>query len=167
MERIYKVLLNCLIVMGLSLAGNAQNNEKLKDSTSIHHLIIRLFDGMREGDSAKVSSTFHKEVKMYTSFTDKEGQLKLKEGTLASFLNAVGTPHDKVWDEKLWGTKILIDGGIAQVWTNYNFYINEEFSHCGIDAFHLVKESTGKWKIIHLMDTRRKEGCFTNVLTSD
>lgn len=142
--------------------AQSQNNSKHTDSVSIHALIINLFDGMREGDSAKVSSTFHKDVKMYTSFTDKEGQLVLKEGKLNSFLNAIGTPHDKIWDEKIWGTKVLIDGGIAQVWTDYAFYVGEEFSHCGVDAFHLVKQPSGKWKIIHLMDTRKKEGCITD-----
>lgn len=158
--KINKVIFNCIFLLGFVLSVQSQNDEKLKDSMSIHNLIISLFDGMRQGDSAKVSSAFHKEVKMYTSFTDKDGQLVLQEGKLASFLNAVGTPHDKIWDEKIYGVKISIDGGIAQVWTDYTFYVSEEFSHCGVDAFHLVKEASGKWKIIHLMDTRRKEGCI-------
>jgi hypothetical protein len=158
--KINKVILNCLFLFGFVLSVQSQNDTQLKDSTLIHELIISLFDGMREADSAKVSSAFHKEVKMYTSFTDKNGQLVLKEGTLASFLNAVGTPHDEIWDEKIWGVKISIDGGIAQVWADYAFYISKEFSHCGVDAFHLVKQASGNWKIIHLMDTRRKEGCI-------
>lgn len=159
MTRINRIILNTMIIMGCTLSAQSQTDQKNPDSASVHSLIIRLFDGMREGDSAKVSSTFHKDVKMYTSFTNKEGLLVLKEGKLNAFLDAVGTPHDKIWDEKIWGTKISIDGGIAQVWTDYGFYVGEDFSHCGVDAFHLVKEPSGKWKIIHLMDTRRKEGC--------
>jgi len=157
-----KVFLHCLVIMGFGLNVQSQNNLKQKDSAAVHKLVITLFDGMREGDSAKVSATFHKDVNMYTSFTNKEGKLVLKKGKLSSFLNAIGTPHDKIWDEKISGTIVLIDGGIAQVWTDYAFYIDEEFSHCGVDAFHLVKEPSGNWKIIHLMDTRRKEGCITD-----
>jgi len=47
--------------------------------------------------------------------------------------------------------------GVAQVWTEYAFYLNKEFSHCGIDAFQLVKDK--EWKIIHLIDTRKKMNC--------
>jgi len=145
--------------MGFALTVQGQNHTIKMDSTSIHTVILTLFDGMREADSAKVSSVFHKEVRMYSSFTSKEGELILKEGKLSSFLNAIGTPHDKIWDERIWNTKIQIDGGIAQVWTDYAFYISDDFSHCGVDAFDLVKDSSGNWKIIHLMDTRKKEAC--------
>ena len=75
-----KVILSFLLIVGFALTAQSQNDQKQKDSATVHRLIISLFDGMREGDSAKVSSTFHKDVKMYTSFTDKEGQLVLKKG---------------------------------------------------------------------------------------
>ncbi|HOD10564.1 MAG TPA: nuclear transport factor 2 family protein, partial [Flavobacterium sp.] len=41
------------------------------------------------------------------------------------------------------------------VWTPYEFYVNEKLSHSGVNAFTLFKENE-KWKIIHLIDTRRK-----------
>ena len=148
-----------MLVIGFIFTGQGQTNHKEKDSASVHTAIITLFDGMREADSAKVSSVFHKDVIMYTTFTSKEGEPMLKEGKLSSFLNAIGTPHDNIWDERIWDTKIAIDGGIAQVWTNYAFYVSDDFSHCGVNAFDLIKDSSGNWKIIHLMDTRKKEGC--------
>lgn len=137
---------------------NAQQDVE-QDKKDVKQVIIDLFDGMREGDSAKVGALFGKEVQMYTSYTNKEGELILKKGALEPFLQAVGSPHDKVWDEKIWNTKIEVDKGIAQVWTDYTFYIGTEFSHCGVDAFHLAKNTSGKWKIMHLMDTRKKQGC--------
>jgi len=143
----------------LSFQTIAQAEREIKDEHQIKLLIDKLFDGMREGDSAKVSSVFHNEVNMYTSFNNQQGEKVIKKGVLSSFLKAIGTPHDDIWDEKIWNTKIEIDGGIAQVWTDYAFYIGTEFSHCGIDAFHLIKENEQGWKIVHLMDTRRKEDC--------
>ncbi len=148
-----------LIIMQLSTHMHAQNEQDSNDSLAVRHVIDKLFDGMREGDSAKVASVFGEQVNMYTSFTNKEGVKMVKKGALEPFLKAIGTPHDQIWDEKIWDTKISIDGGIAQVWTDYAFYTGTEFSHCGIDAFHLIKDSTNGWKIVHLMDTRRKEGC--------
>lgn len=148
-----------LIFFFLPFQTIAQGEPEIKEEHQIKLLIDKLFDGMREGDSAKVSSVFHNEVNMYTSFNNQQGEKVIKKGVLSSFLKAIGTPHDDIWDEKIWNTKIEIDGGIAQVWTDYAFYIGTEFSHCGIDAFHLIKENEQGWKIVHLMDTRRKEDC--------
>ena len=148
-----------LIFFFLPFQTIAQGEPEIKEEHQIKLLIDKLFDGMREGDSAKVASVFGKDVNMYTSFNNQQGEKVIKKGVLSSFLKAIGTPHDDIWDEKIWNTKIEIDGGIAQVWTDYAFYIGTEFSHCGIDAFHLIKENEQGWKIVHLMDTRRKEDC--------
>ncbi|UWX56421.1 hypothetical protein NYZ99_09635 [Maribacter litopenaei] len=53
---------------------------------------------------------------------------------------------------------IQIDGAMANAWTPYEFRINDNFSHCGVNSFQMVKLE-GEWKIIYLIDTRRKEGC--------
>lgn len=136
-----------------------QGKMDVKDKESVLLLIHKLFDGMRAGDSAKVATVFHPDVTMYTSYTNKEGREKINIGELNRFLDAIGTPHDEVWDEKIMNTEILIDGGIAQVWTDYSFYIGEKFSHCGVDAFNLIYDPIKGWLIVSLMDTRRKKGC--------
>jgi hypothetical protein len=51
-----------------------------------------------------------------------------------------------------------MDGSLAAVWVDYAFYLNNTFSHCGVDSFHLVKTEEG-WKIFNLVDTRRKSDC--------
>jgi len=147
--------------LGLFLfSANSYSQGNLEsDKQAVEQVIIDLFDGMREADSAKVKALFDQNVQMYTSFTNKEGQDMLKKGELAPFLKAIGSPHEKIWDEKIWDTEVQVDKGIAQVWTNYAFYIGTDFSHCGVDAFHLTKDTSGKWKIVNLMDTRRKEAC--------
>lgn len=152
------VVLICVCLPAVMLA---QNDIQDKEKESVKLLIHKLFDGMREGDSAKVASVFHLKVNMYTTYTDKEGEKIVREGALGSFLKAIGTPHDQVWDEKIWNTKIHIDGGIAQVWTDYSFHVGTEFSHCGVDAFNLIRDNEKGWLIVSLMDTRRKDECET------
>jgi hypothetical protein len=41
---------------------------------------------------------------------------------------------------------------------NYAFFAGDTFSHCGVNAFQLFKGADG-WKIFHIADTRRREGC--------
>lgn len=122
--------------------------------------IRTLFEGMKKGDSSLVRQAFAKDITMATVFKDKAGvPVITHESSLDGFLKAVGTPHADVFNEMIWGEKISIDGNFAQAWTDYAFYLGKKFSHCGVDAFHLFKDKEGNWKIFHLADTRRKDGC--------
>ncbi len=47
---------------------------------------------------------------------------------------------------------------MANVWAPYEFYLNNDFSHCGVNSFQLFFDGI-QWKIIYLIDTRRKQGC--------
>ncbi|MFN2421877.1 MAG: hypothetical protein ABR527_10985, partial [Gemmatimonadota bacterium] len=74
------------------------------------------------------------------------------------FINAVGTPHEETWDERICDVEVRIDGRLATVWANYAFYLRDRLSHCGVDAFQLFHDVDG-WKIFEIADTRRSEGC--------
>lgn len=150
-----------LTVFGQNEKNKNASETKLEMSTDeaeVLKVVVHLFDGMRAGDSSMVSSCFYEEVEMFTSYTNKAGEAMFKKGDLKKFIEEVGTPHDEVWDEKIWDTEIRVDGNLAQVWTKYGFYLDEKFSHCGVDAIHLTKTKDG-WKIFHLSDTRQRKGC--------
>ncbi len=38
---------------------------------------------------------------MYTSYTSEAGMYKLDEDEINSFLNAVGSAHNHIWDERI------------------------------------------------------------------
>jgi hypothetical protein len=67
-------------------------------------------------------------------------------------------PAGDVWNERIYDPEVRIDGNVAQVWAYYTFHRNTTFSHCGVDAFMLVKVGS-TWKITQLADSRRTEGC--------
>ena len=138
---------------------NSWSQGDQSEEEAVKEVVLRLFDGMRAGDSAMVHSVFHEHSNMYTVFTDQNGNNQIRKGSLEKFLTAVGSPHDVIWDEPVWDMKIDIDGALASVWTKYAFYAGKQFSHCGVDAFQLFKSADG-WKIIQLADTRQKEGCI-------
>lgn len=143
-----------LFTLGSSLsAQDFQGEEKI-----VYDVIVKLFDGMRAGDSSMVHSVFFDECRMYSNSVNKKGENINEEGDLNKFLSAIGTPHEQIWDEKIWNTTVQIDLGVAQVWTEYGFYVGDKFSHCGIDAFQLMKEND-QWKILQIIDTRKRDGC--------
>lgn len=106
-----------------------------------------------------VKAVFADNAILQTVSGKQEGAPVLVTGSLQQFLRAVGTPHTDVWDERITFERIMVDGALASVWTPYRFYLNEKFSHCGVNSFQLMKSASG-WKIIYLVDTRRKEGCL-------
>jgi len=153
-----RLLATALLLAATPLAAQAQAPSS--DEREVMAVVMKLFDGMRAGDSAMVRSTFDTAATMATAVIRPTGEAvyRFDADGITGFANAVGTPHDKVWDEKLWDVKVLVDRNLATVWTKYAFFLGTDFSHCGVDTFTLAKGAAG-WKIIFLADTRQREGC--------
>ena len=60
--------------------------------------------------------------------------------------------------ERYWDATVLVQGSIAVFWAPYDFHVDGEFSHCGIDSFQLIKQD-GIWFISNLSWTRELENC--------
>ena len=127
------------------------------DKVDILNTIQKVFNGMASGDSAEVHSAFY-QTRFLLTIVERDGKTQIEQDDLRDFLLAVAKPHSQKWSEVTWDEKIEIDGNYAQVWANYAFFLGKSFSHCGVDAFQLVKVGT-EWKIFYLADTRRKTGC--------
>lgn len=141
------------------LTAQSHNEEELAAIQTVKNL----FDGMRAGDSTVVRAAFTENATLETVFYDKEGISKRNTGgTVDKFATAVGTPHDEIWDEKIWSYDVRIDANLASVWTDYTFYLGDKLSHCGVNAFHLFKTEQS-WKISHITDTRRRDNCQTEI----
>jgi reactive intermediate/imine deaminase len=150
----FRSLTLALLATILPSAAHAQAAD---ERAAVLRVITRLFDGMRAGDSAMVRSVFHPKAQLATAIV-RQGNAVVEVDELDKFVQAVGTPHAEVWDERLSNTSVQVDGTLASVWTDYSFYVGVKFSHCGVDAFQLAK-SGGDWQIVALADTRRRQGC--------
>lgn len=141
-----------LLVLGLAARpGAAQTTE----TEAVRSTIDRLFDGMRAGDSTAVRSAFHPDGGLHTAIGPSDTSA-VQSTPVDAFVEAVGEPHDKVWDERIWDVEIRIDGPLASAWVPYAFYHGEELSHCGVNAMQFVQTAEG-WKIYQLTDSRRQE----------
>nr|WP_276904386.1 nuclear transport factor 2 family protein [Pedobacter kyonggii] len=147
-----------LVIFALFLHFFATNTFAQSDEESaIKKTINNLFTGMKDGDSTLTRTAFAPAAIMQT-IVNKEGKVNIRKESVNDFIKFIGTPHQEKYDERIVFTKILIDGPLASVWTDYKFYLGEKFSHCGVNSFQLVKGDQG-WQIVYIIDTRRKEGC--------
>ncbi len=130
----------------------AQAGSDAEQKPAVLAVVQRLFDGMRAGDSAMVRSTFLANAAMIGTGL-RDGHYTASVGTTDRFVKAIGTPHDKQWDERTKNEIVQIDGPLATVWADYTFTLGGTFSHCGVDSFQLVRTDDG-WKIAAIADTR-------------
>jgi hypothetical protein len=147
-----KFLVFFILTIALGLPLKAQE-EKL-----VEEVISTLFVGMKTKNPDLVRPAFHPEAIMQTVVSGESGAT-LGSSSVQDFINRIATtPDNTVLDEKILEYQIKIDGQMASAWTPYEFYVNDTFSHCGVNSFQLIKTPEG-WKITYIIDTRRKEGC--------
>ncbi len=156
MKRLSIISITCALTLIVTTSFSVAQTP---DEKAIKNQIHTLFDGMRAGDSSKVSSVFYSEAIMQTVAKGKDGKEQVMNGSLQNFLKAVGIPHDIMWDERVSTIDVRIDGALAHAWVPYSFYRGDEFSHCGVNSLQLKKGDDG-WKIIYIIDTRRKTNCI-------
>lgn len=128
------------------------------EEAEVKAVIASLFDGMRAKNADQIGAVFSENAIMQTIEATGETGV-VKAGSVAEFVKGIGSlPAEAKLDERITGYQINIDGPMATAWTPYEFYFNDEFSHCGVNSFQLVKMAEG-WKIVYIIDTRRKDGC--------
>ncbi|WP_100896202.1 nuclear transport factor 2 family protein [Algibacter sp. RHA_19] len=133
---------------------SAQANE-----VEVKNTINLFFDAFHKQDSMQLKAVATNTVILQTIGVDKDGNTVLKTENYSDFIkNIVSIPKEVNFREKLTSYSIKVDGDMANAWTEYEFWLNGKFSHCGVNSFQLFKDN-GKWKIIYLIDTRRKNGC--------
>nr|WP_317043111.1 nuclear transport factor 2 family protein [Cellulophaga lytica] len=134
---------------------SAQANE-----VDVKNTINLFFDAFHKQDSVQLKAVATNTVILQTIGADKDGNTVVKTESYSDFIkNIVSIPEEVNFKEKLTSYTIKIDGDMANAWTEYEFWLNGKFSHCGVNSFQLFKDN-GEWKIIYLIDTRRKKGCY-------
>lgn len=144
-----------LLALLISSSSFAQDSDEI----DVKKTVIKFFDAFHKQDSIAIKELVSKDLKLQSIGNSKEGFTQLRNEEFSAFLKSiVSIPKDKKFEEKLLDFKIRVDGDMANAWTPYEFWFNGKFSHCGVNSFQLVKLE-GVWKIIYLIDTRRREGC--------
>ncbi|KJD34545.1 3-methyl-2-oxobutanoate hydroxymethyltransferase [Tamlana nanhaiensis] len=151
-----KTLASVLVIL-FSVLTEAQ--ELTIEKKAVKAAIEIFFEGFHKGDTTLIKQVLADRIVLQTAYKNKKGEAILVTEEPEKLIKAIAErPETQKWDERLLSFNIQIDGLMAHVWTPYEFWFNDVFSHCGVNSFQLFKDDE-QWKIIYLIDTRRKEGC--------
>ncbi len=145
-----------ILIMALTITnGFAQESDK----KAIQRTIESFFEGFHSQDSLVIKQTVSGGVIAQTIGRNKEGINVVRNENFDDFIKSIVSIPDTVqFQERLLSFNIQVDGAMANAWTPYEFWLNDTFHHCGVNSFQLFKDEDS-WKIIYLIDTRRREGC--------
>lgn len=111
----------------------------------------KLFDALETGDESLLRSIMDPSVVMHFSET-RDGHTTFGSATLDGLANRI-ISSDVPLIERMWDPVVVVNGPLATIWTPYDFYSGETFSHCGVDAANIMRTDAG-WKIVALSWTR-------------
>lgn len=117
---------------------------------------------------AVVNTFFHTmEHKDTTAFNDlflenayayairQQGDSTLVRNSILKASTATNRLKERLRDETI---TIHIHNNVAAVWAAYDFWINDQHSHCGYEVFTLIKKDNA-WKIASLTYSVEQDTC--------
>jgi hypothetical protein len=123
--------------------------------SDVKQAVESFFTAFHQRDTIAMNALLDKDLVLHT-VTEKASGINLSVETREAFLKSIAsTPKSIKYEEKLLSWNIQIDGKLAHVWTPYEFYINGNIVHTGVNSFQLYWKN-GVWKIIYCADTRNR-----------
>lgn len=157
-----KQTLLCATLLSLLFAGHA--NAADEERNAILALMEQAFDAIASGnpdDQRAIQLAEGTSLSFRPHPNGEPGELEMQITTNEALV-AGGIDDNHKYVERWTGIPtVLTRGPIAVVWGEYEFWIDGEFSHCGIDSVDLVKVD-GAWKIANWMWTVEKDHCPTD-----
>jgi hypothetical protein len=126
------------------------------DEDEILVVVQKFFDSMAARDTSMARKILLIDGQYYGIREDLDGSY-IKRKKHLDYIEELSEIEDE-YVERIWNPTVMVHGRIAVVWAQYDFHINGEFTHCGVDAFTLIKTRDG-WKIAGIIYTIEPEDC--------
>lgn len=121
----------------------------------VKQTILDFFKAFHARDTVAMKAVIDKEIVFHT-VSEKASGVVMEVESRENFLRSVASMSKSIaYEERLTGWNIQVDKKLAHVWTPYEFYVNGQLVHTGVDSFQLYWKN-GFWKIIYCADTRNR-----------
>jgi hypothetical protein len=136
--------LNLFVLLGQPAVSQVPSDPDAGERKAVLKVVQEFFDTMASKDVDGARRILIPEGRFH-SIREQEGKQVIRTFTNEEYLGDLSEGKNRL-RERMWSPEVHIRGFIATVWTPYDFWIDDELSHCGVDSFNLIKTG-GKWKI--------------------
>jgi len=134
------------------LTATAQGSS---DEKEVLQLVEKFFIALEKQDTVSFFD-MHVRGARYQIVAERNDTIRtaMRDATQFSF------HKDEIIKERMRDTGVVVQihDRIAMVWAPYDVWLNDQFSHCGIDVFTLLKTKDG-WKIASCTYSVEKKAC--------
>ena len=147
------------VIFSFLLLGAASSlaAQQTDDQKAVLATIEKLFTALKADDTAGMRAVMHPQGRIVQTGT-RDGAPFARVNALNDFLTSIGNAKGKGLEERIYNPEIRIDDNLAVAWVSYDFRVAGQISHCGVDAYHVVRTTEG-WRILEIVDTQRREAC--------
>ncbi len=146
------------IAMTLSCAHpRAADRERTGEEAEVLTSVQQFFETMTSKDAAGARAVLDPDGDFVSVRWNDDGERVVRRASIRDYLEGLESRTETLL-ERMWESEIRMHGPIAAVWTPYDFYMDGKFSHCGIDAFQLLRTEAG-WIITGGLYTVERTGC--------
>ena len=143
-------------IYNLILISLAFHFPSYSQESEIKSTVKSIFDAISLADSNLLKTFLHQKCNLRSIEIKPDGSNELTESDIKNFIESIGTKRQNLkLEERVTGYEVNIHDAMAIVSTPYQFFINDKLSHAGTNVFTLFNDS-GKWKIINIIDTRKR-----------
>jgi hypothetical protein len=149
-----KILTAIIFTLTISLTAFAQKAGDAKDALGV---VNKLFEMMAAHKPGEIVALHTPEAQLVALIKNKEGKSANQVFTAEAFSKNFAKKRGEL-KEDMYAPKTEVFGDLAMVWGRYVFFIDGKVSHCGVNAFHLVRTDAG-WRIANASSTIEPQGC--------
>lgn len=152
----FKNVKNLFIILLFAISFDSFSQETTKSEVAaVKTVVNRFFESLEKQDTVLLKEVAFMEGQIWTmnnTVSPARHRMRFFKDDLKTFQSK------NSYHEEAYSMEVKIHEGIAMAWVPYEFRLNGEFSHCGVDVFTLIRNE-GSWKIINLSYTIDKKGC--------
>ena len=143
-----------IILSVFSVSAFAQKADDSKDALAV---VNRLFEMMAAHNPAEIVALHTADAQLIAVAKNREGKTSSRYIPAEAFSKNFAEKRAEL-EENMYAPKVEVHNDLALVWGRYVFFVNGKISHCGVNAFHLVRTDAG-WKIAGASSTMEPQGC--------
>ena len=147
-----------LLALALFVVAPPRRAAAQSDRQQVLAAIDTLLLGMRTKDSTLMRQQMDTLARMTLVRPARGGGVRVVALSGPEFVRVATAAGQPPLDEPIRNPVVQIDGDLATVWAEYQVRREGQVTHCGYDAFHLVRRPGG-WRILNVSDTYRQSGC--------